>query len=106
VCGAGPKEPAKLKKEEPEKPEAKDIPTQLVAQLYKWFRKEFGSVKCRIIRARFERELNQDIHSRGLTDDEKQTALFAKCDELAAKTAARTAEILWDIINIEKKKSD
>jgi C_GCAxxG_C_C family probable redox protein len=104
VCGASPKEPTKPKKEEPEKPGAKDVPTQLVAQLYKWFRKEFGSVKCRIIRTKFERELNQDIHSRSLTDDEKQTALFSRCDELTAKTTARTAEILWDIIKTEEKK--
>jgi C_GCAxxG_C_C family probable redox protein len=106
VCGAGPKEPAKRKTEEPEKPGGKDTPTQLVAQLYKWFRKEFGSVKCRIIRARFERELNQDIRLGDLTDEAKQTDLFAKCDELTATTAARTAEILWDIINIKKKKLD
>jgi C_GCAxxG_C_C family probable redox protein len=104
VCGASPKEPTKPKKEEPEKPGAKDVPTQLVAQLYKWFRKEFGSVKCRIVRARFERELNQDIRIRDLTDEAKQTALFAKCDELTAKTAARVAEILWDIIKTEKEK--
>jgi C_GCAxxG_C_C family probable redox protein len=102
--GVGPEESCKLKTEEPDKPGAMDVPTQLVGQLYKWFRKEFGSVKCRIIRARFERELNQDIHSRGLTDEEKQTALFARCDELTAKTAAITAEILWNIIKTEKEK--
>jgi len=104
VCGSGPKEPVKPKAEETDKPGAMDVPTQLVGQLYKWLRKEFGSVKCRIIRARFERELNQDIHSKGLTDEEKQTALFARCDELTAKTAARTVEILWDIIKTEKEK--
>ena len=80
VCGAAPKDPTKPKAEEPNKPGAKDVPTQLVAQLYKWFRKEFGSVKCRIVRARVERELNQDIRIRGLTDEEKQAALFARCD--------------------------
>ena len=96
MCGSGP--------EEPDKPGAKDVPTQLVGQFYKWFKKEFGSVKCRIIRARFERELNQDIRTRGLTDEEKQPALFARCDELTAKTAARAAEILWDIIETEKKR--
>ncbi|MGD0919242.1 MAG: C-GCAxxG-C-C family protein [Thermodesulfobacteriota bacterium] len=105
VCGAAPKEPTKRETEEPEKPGAKDVLTQLVAQLYKWFRKEFGSVKCRIVRSRFERELNQDIHNRGLTDDEKQTVLFARCDELTAKTAARAAEILWEIIETEKKRA-
>jgi C_GCAxxG_C_C family probable redox protein len=98
VCGSGP--------EEPDKPGAKDVPTQLVGQLYKWFRKEFGSVKCRIVRARLERELNQDIRIRGLTVEAKQAALFAKCDELTAKTAARAAEILWEIIETEKKRSE
>jgi C_GCAxxG_C_C family probable redox protein len=104
VCGAASKEPTKPKAEGPNKPGAKDVPTQLVGQLYKWFKKEFGSVKCRFVRARFERELNQDIHIKGLTDEEKQVALFARCDELTAKTAAITAEILWNIIKTEKEK--
>jgi C_GCAxxG_C_C family probable redox protein len=104
VCGAGPKERAKLKAEKPDKPGAKDVPTELVGQLYKWFRKEFGSVKCRTVRARFEKELNQDLRTKDLTVEAKQAALFARCDELAARTAARAAEILWDIINMEKKK--
>lgn len=102
VCGVGPKECAKMKAE-PGKPGVEEVPTLLVAQLYKWFRKEFGSVKCRIVRARFDRALNQDIRIRDMTDEAKQAALFAKCDELAAKTAARTAEILWDIIKTDLK---
>jgi len=104
MCGSGPEESCKLKAEETDKPGVMDVPTQLVGQLYKWFKKEFGSVKCRFVRARFERELNQDIRIRGLTDEEKQAALFARCDELTAKTAAITAEILWDIIKTEKEK--
>jgi C_GCAxxG_C_C family probable redox protein len=104
MCGSGPEESCKLKAEETDKPGAMDVPTQLVGQLYKWFRKEFGSVKCRIVRARFERGLNQDINAKGLTPEEKQAALFARCDELTAKTAARATEILWDIIETEKKK--
>ena len=36
-----------------------DVPTQLVSQLYRWLRKEFRSVRCRIIRARFEKEMNR-----------------------------------------------
>jgi C_GCAxxG_C_C family probable redox protein len=104
VCGVGPKERAKLKANKPDKPGAKDVPTELVGQLYKWFRKEFGSVKCRIVRAKFERALNQDIRIRDMTDEAKQAALFGKCDELAAKTTARTAEILWGIIKTEEKK--
>jgi len=104
VCGSGPEESVNPKEEEPDKPGVKDIPTQLVGQLFKWFRKEFGSVKCRIVRSRFERELNQDIHIRSLTVEAKQAALFARCDELTAKTAARAVEILWDIIKTRKKK--
>ncbi|MGD0919221.1 MAG: C-GCAxxG-C-C family (seleno)protein [Thermodesulfobacteriota bacterium] len=80
VCGSGPEDSHHPKAKEPDKPRAKDVSTQLVGQLYKWFKKEFGSVKCRIVRARVERELNQDIRIRGLTDEEKQAALFARCD--------------------------
>ena len=73
-----------------------DVPTQLVSQLYRWLRKEFRSVRCRIIRARFEKEMNEDQSTRGLPEPEKVARLFARCDELTAKTAARTAEILWN----------
>ena len=92
--GGGPEETDNLEKN--------NDSTQLVSQLYKWFKKEFGSVKCRIICARFEREINNETDAPGQAESDKQARLHAKCDELAAKTAARTAEMLWDTTEEEK----
>lgn len=84
--------------------EKKKDSTQLVSQLYKWFKKEFGSVKCRIICAKFKKEINDEIDAPGPADLSSEDRLHAKCDELAAKTAARTAEMLWDTTEEEKEK--
>ena len=82
--------------EEAADPEKKDDAKQMVSQLYKWFKKEFGSVKCRIIRTKFEREVNNDTDIRGLAEKERLAKQHAKCADLAGRTAARTAEMLWD----------
>ena len=94
MCGGGPEETDNLEKN--------NDSTRLVSQLYKWFKKEFGSVKCRIICARFEREINNETDAPGQGEPSMEAKLHAKCDVLAAKTSARTAEMLWD--NMEKEK--
>ena len=80
----------------PEGPPDQDPPTNLVGQLYDWFGKEFGSVKCEIARARHEQLVDADPETKNLTPEERMQRIHAKCDELCCKTAARTAELLWD----------
>ena len=79
-------------------------PAKPVGTLYKWFKKEFGSVKCRIICAKFDKEIDNEINAPGQAESSREARQHAKCDELTAKTAARTAEMLWDVIEEERKK--
>jgi C_GCAxxG_C_C family probable redox protein len=73
-----------------------DRATQLVAELYDKFRREFRSVQCRTIRARFEKEVSGDPTSEDLPEEKRMGQIFAKCDALTARTAAMTAEMLWE----------
>jgi C_GCAxxG_C_C family probable redox protein len=75
-----------------------DVSTRLVGEIYQWFENEFSSVKCAIVRTRFERAIEHDGITQGLAEPEMMARVHAKCDELAGKTAARTAEILWDVL--------
>lgn len=82
--------------EESAKSVKQDKPTQLVAQLYKWFEKEFGSVQCRVITAGFDKEVS-NTSTRELTEKEKLDGRHARCNQLAGETAARTAEMFLEV---------
>jgi C_GCAxxG_C_C family probable redox protein len=77
-------------------PGDKKDPTRMVGELYQWFKKEFGTVKCFDLRDKYEEEVALDPSSKGLSDRERMMRTMAKCDEMAARTAARAAEILCD----------
>ena len=77
---------------------AEDAPTRLVGELYQWFKKEFGAVKCRIIRGKHEKEVDAARDARGLTEEERMQRIHARCDELCGKTAARAAEMLLEAL--------
>jgi len=66
-----------------------------VARLYKWFEKEFGSPTCRGIRTRMA-GVFYDTKIPWQKEMADEAGLPAMCAELVAKTAARTAEMLWD----------
>ena len=66
-----------------------------VGKLYKWFEKEFGSVRCREVRTRFA-GVYYNIEVPWQRDLAMESGALKKCDELIGKTAARTAEMLWD----------
>jgi C_GCAxxG_C_C family probable redox protein len=89
---------------QPHKPGELDVPTRLVGELYKRFKKEFGSVKCRSIQKRHVKEVNAEPDAAGLTDTERMQRIFEKCDLLAAKTAAKTAEIIYDELKPARKR--
>jgi C_GCAxxG_C_C family probable redox protein len=88
---------------QPHKPGELGLPTQLVGDLYKWFKKEFGSVKCQSIQVRYTKEVDAQPDATGLTDMERIQRIFKKCDRLAGKTAAHTAEMIWDIMHTEQQ---
>lgn len=87
------------KPKEPRKRGEMDVPTRLVAEIYDWFKKEFGSVKCRRIHSKQKKEAKADPTYRGLTRKERRDRAHAQCEELAGKTAAHAAETLWDALN-------
>jgi len=89
---------------QPHKPGELDVPLRLVSELYKWFKKEFGSVKCRSIRKSKEKEVDAEPDAAGLTDMEKMNRIYEKCDRLTGKTAARTAEMIYDEMTKTGKK--
>lgn len=85
------------KPKQPHKPGELDTPTRLVGELYKWFKKEFGSVKCQSIQARHVKEVNAEPDASKLTDMERMHRIFDKCNRLTGKTAAKTAELILDV---------
>jgi C_GCAxxG_C_C family probable redox protein len=74
-----------------------------VGKLYKWFEKEFGSATCREIRTKFF-DVYYDLKVPWQFELAEEAGQFEKCAELVGKTAAKTAEMLWDAIEAEKKK--
>ena len=73
-----------------------------VGKLYKWFEREFGSATCRDIRTKFF-GVHYDLKIPQQRKLAYEAGLAEKCGELVGKTAARTAEMLWDAIEAEKK---
>jgi C_GCAxxG_C_C family probable redox protein len=74
-----------------------------VAKLYKWFEKEFGSATCREIRTKMA-GVYYDTKIPWQAELAEQAGLPEKCAELTGKATAKTAEMLWDAIEEEKKK--
>ncbi|MFC1916487.1 C-GCAxxG-C-C family protein [Chloroflexota bacterium] len=74
-----------------------------VAKLYKWFEKEFSSATCRKIRTKMA-GVFYALDIPWQAELAKEAGLPERCAELTAKTAAKTAEMLWDTIEKEKNK--
>lgn len=74
-----------------------------VGKLYKWFEKEFGSTTCREIRTKLF-DVYYDLKVPWQFELADEAGQFEKCAEVVARTAAKTAEMLWDAIEAEKKK--
>jgi C_GCAxxG_C_C family probable redox protein len=66
-----------------------------VAKLYKWFEKEFGSVKCREIRTKMH-GVFYDLRVPWQYDLAMADGHLEKCSDLTAKTAAKVVEMLWE----------
>ena len=91
------------KPRQPHKPGELDTPTRLVGELYKWFKKEFGSVKCRSIQKKHVNQVNAEPDASNLTDMERMHRIFDKCNRLSGKTAAKAAEMIYDEIKSRKE---
>ena len=70
-------------------------------EFYKWFKKEFGSVKCRELLTEFGDGVFYDLHDTSHAEQVKN--VMEKCDLLVEKVAARAAEILSESKESEKK---
>jgi C_GCAxxG_C_C family probable redox protein len=66
-----------------------------VGKLYKWFEKEYGSVKCRDIRAR-TLGAYYDTKIPWQAELALEAGLYKVCSELVGKVAAKTAEMFCD----------
>jgi hypothetical protein len=91
------------RREEIDKIEALDESGIPVARLYKWFQTEFGSATCRVIRTRFGGGAFYDFFIPWEREMCEKIGMFEKCSDLVGRAAARTAEMLWDAIEAEKK---
>ena len=105
--GLSPEEAEKHKLPEPKGksglPIEKGSSLYLVGELYKWYKNEFGSVKCRLVRGKYEREVVAEAGDRKLTKKERIDRVHTRCDKLTGKTAARAAEMIWDTLEEAKK---
>jgi hypothetical protein len=108
VCGHSPGEAYRQQRPEPTgkkgHPMKEDDSVYLVGEFYKWYKKEFGSVKCRIVRGKYEKEVDAEAGARKLTEEERIDRVHIRCDKLTGKTAARAVEMIWDAVKGEKKK--
>jgi C_GCAxxG_C_C family probable redox protein len=91
------------KRDELENIEALDKSGVPVAELYKWFQAEFGSVKCRDIRTDFGGGTFHDFTIPGQLELAEKAGIFKKCSDLVGKAAAKTAEMLWDSLKEKGK---
>jgi C_GCAxxG_C_C family probable redox protein len=74
-----------------------------VAKLYKWFQTEFGSAKCHDIRTKFGGGAFYDFFIPWEKELSEKAKVLEQCSDLVGKAAAKAAEMLWDIIEAEKK---
>ena len=72
-------------------------------KLYKWFEKEYGSAKCYDICKQFAGGTFYDIHVPWQAELAKEAGVMAKCNELVQATVAKTAGMLCDGPEPEKK---
>ena len=76
----------------------------MVGMLYKWFEKEFGSVICHEVTARFAGGVHYDVTVPWQAELAEEAGVLDKCHELIGKVAARVVEMMWDDLEKEKKK--
>lgn len=67
-----------------------------IGKLYKWFEKEFGSVKCRDIRTSFGGGIYYDPNVPWQREMAEEVGVSQGCVNLVGRVAAKAAEILLD----------
>jgi hypothetical protein len=67
-----------------------------VGKLYKWFEKEFGSVKCHDVRTKLDGGVFYDLKSPWQFDLAIKAGHREKCSDITGKTAAKTVEMMLD----------
>ncbi len=67
-----------------------------VAELYKWFQKEYGSTTCRDIRTTFGNGVFYDFTDPEQKEMYDKLNILDKCSDMVGRAAARVTEMLWD----------
>jgi succinate dehydrogenase/fumarate reductase flavoprotein subunit len=70
---------------------------KLTGQLYKWYEKEYGSPTCYDIRTKFGGGVYYEMSVPWQAELAKEARLHEQCVELVGKTAAKAAEMVWEV---------
>lgn len=76
---------------------------KLTGLLYKWYEKEFGSPTCYDILTKFGGGVYYEMSVPWQAELAKEARLHEQCVELAGKTAAKAAEMMWDAMKGKKE---
>ena len=79
-----------------------EIRTQ-AGKLYKWFEKEYGATTCLDIRKIFGGGVFYEWHIPWQAELAKEAGVMEKCGDMVQKTAAKTAELIYDEVKPGKK---
>lgn len=82
-----------------------EIRTQ-VGKLYKWFEKEYQATACQDIRKNFGGGVFYEWHIPWQAELAKEAGVMEKCGNMVGKTAAKTAEMMYDGMKTRKKTGD
>jgi C_GCAxxG_C_C family probable redox protein len=82
------------------------ISAESTGRFYKWFEREFGSVKCHELRKKFANGIYYNIHVPWQRELYEEAKVPEQCIEMVKKTAVKVTEILWDVIKEEKVKKN
>ena len=67
-----------------------------VGRLYKWFEKEYGTVKCRELRTKFGGGIYYDMNVPWQKEMAEEAGVAQGCVDLVGRTASRAAELILE----------
>ena len=98
VCGSGRDDVGNMEK-------SMGVRTQ-TGKLYKWFEKEYGATACQDIRKNFGGGVFYEWNIPWQMELAKEAGVMDKCRDMVEKTAAGTAEMIYDEMKPGKKKPE
>ena len=74
----------------------------MVGMLYKWFEKEFGTVRCRELRTKFGDGIYYDLNVYWQRYMAEEAGVGDGCVDLVGRVAARAAELILEPPELEQ----